>query len=67
LIHEAELTASFVAETGADSDFADFWDVAVRWSEQSRYAVFQEQDAHGLYTAVSQSEHGVLQWLRRHW
>ena len=67
LIHEAELTAAFIAEAGTDSVFADYWDVAARWSEQSRYAFFQEQDARGLSVAVFEPEHGVLQWLRRHW
>ncbi|MGI8915831.1 MAG: hypothetical protein ACR2JY_18975, partial [Chloroflexota bacterium] len=56
LIHEEELTAAFVAEAGADNDFADNWDVAVRGSEQYRYAFFQEQDARGLFVAVSESE-----------
>lgn len=67
LIHEAELTATHRAEEDADSAFADAWNVALGWSEQSRYAFFQEQDASGLYAAVTDSEHGVLQWLRRHW
>jgi hypothetical protein len=67
LIHEAELTAAFIAETDADSDFANYWNVAALWSEQSRYAFFQEQEALGIYSAVSQAEHGVLQWLHRHW
>lgn len=67
LIHEAELTAAFRATSAADPAFRVYWATVAEWTEQSRYAVWQEREARQLYEAVSHAGNGVLQWLRQHW
>lgn len=38
------------------------------WSEESRYDVSKnEQDARDLIRAISDSQEGVLPWIKLHW
>ncbi|MBN1508449.1 MAG: HEPN domain-containing protein [Sedimentisphaerales bacterium] len=50
-----------------DRELAMNWSVVQTWNEDSRYKMPTELDAHDLFEAVSNSEHGVLQWISRHW
>lgn len=43
------------------------WALAKDWSEKSRYQIRTKQQANDLFDAVSDEEHGVLQWISRHW
>jgi|SRR6202521_2529633 len=54
-------------EANVDSIFENYWNVTKDWNETSRYEVWPEQDAQDLYRAVSNRDHGVLRWIRRHW
>jgi hypothetical protein len=47
--------------------FAGFWNVAIKWSETSRYVQTSQANAVELFEAVSQEPDGVLQWIRLHW
>lgn len=67
LIHEAELTVAFHAVSASDPAFAAYWATVAEWTEQSRYAFWQEREARQVYEAVSHTGSGVLQWLRQHW
>jgi hypothetical protein len=60
------LPAQFAMEA-ADQLFSDYWAVARDWSEQSRYHRITEAEARGLYTSISDAQHGVLPWIRTHW
>jgi hypothetical protein len=50
-----------------DPAFARLWNVVKDWSEQKRYETMDARSAHDLVDAISDPEHGVLQWLREHW
>jgi len=51
----------------SDPDFEPKWSATKDWSEQSRYKIHTEQDAKGIYLAITDPTHGVLQWLQQHW
>jgi hypothetical protein len=43
------------------------WAIVKEWKEDSRYDRRGQQEAADLYRAVSDNEHGVLQWISRYW
>ncbi len=51
----------------ADAMIKGYWAVAKDWSEESRYALPSSTDAQQLYTAIADTTHGVLPWLRNYW
>jgi hypothetical protein len=48
-------------------DFEANWEVAKRWSEQSRYRKHSRESAHELLLAVTDKSHGVITWIKLHW
>jgi hypothetical protein len=51
----------------ADRVLSDNWDIVEEWSEQSRYERVSRTLALELFRAVTDPDHGVLPWLKRHW
>jgi HEPN domain-containing protein len=43
------------------------WGVASKWKETSRYEIWDPFAAAGMIEAVGEQNHGVLQWLKKHW
>jgi len=44
------------------------WALVVTWSEESRYEVSKpEETARDFYAAITDSENGILPWLKKHW
>jgi hypothetical protein len=43
------------------------WGVASKWNETSRYDMWDQFAAASMIQAVGDKNHGVLQWLKRHW
>jgi len=50
-----------------DPDFSLRWSTVKDWSEKSRYQKHNRQEALDIYSAITDPNHGVLQWLRQHW
>lgn len=50
-----------------DRVFLSRWSIIKDWSEESRYQTHNQQKAHDIYSAITDSNHGVLQWLQQHW
>ncbi len=67
LVGVAGLGPDLDQESRLDSQFAAYWSVVKDWSENSRYQEQSEQVARDLYTAIEDTQHGVLQWIRRFW
>ena len=67
LVGTAGLVADLRAELAADQQFAAAWGVANNWSEQSRYALWDQVAATTMVGAISDAQHGVLQWVKRYW
>lgn len=43
------------------------WGVASKWTETSRYSMWDQFAAESMINAVGDQQHGVLQWLKKHW
>ena len=67
LVKLARLQATLEAEQARDAAFRSNWRSVSNWTEQSRYAEQAEHEARTLYKAISDREHGVMRWLKRHW
>lgn len=67
LVGVAGLELELRRQMKADRLFEVNWSVVKDWSEQSRYQRPTGEEARDLYSAVAHRQHGVLQWLRRHW
>jgi len=50
-----------------DPDFSLRWSMVKDWSEESRYQTHNRQEALDIYSAITDPNHGVLQWLQQHW
>lgn len=50
-----------------DPDFSSRWSVVKDWSEESRYQKYNRQKSLDIYSAITDPNHGVLQWLQQHW
>ena len=68
LVDLAELREKLDGERRADLDFESNWNVVKDWNSEARYdAAITRKDAKDLYGAITDPDHGVLRWLRRHW
>jgi HEPN domain-containing protein len=63
----AELWDSGQDRSGADPEFARYWNTAQLWSEQSRYRRHSPEEAQQLVEAVDNRSHGVIAWLTLYW
>jgi HEPN domain-containing protein len=43
------------------------WGIASKWDESSRYKMWDQFAAVSMINAVGEENHGVLQWLKKHW
>lgn len=67
LIKVSGLQVDLEVEMRRDRDFEVNWAIYKDWNETSRYVRHEAQAAKSLYAAVTDSRHGVLRWLKRHW
>lgn len=68
LIGVAGLKQKLSQKEKEDAEFGLNWAVAKDWSESARYECgIEETRANDLYRAVTDSNSGVLVWLKRYW
>jgi HEPN domain-containing protein len=67
LVKAADLGQELLDRVQADRDFRKNWTNVSQWSEQTRYEVMPEFEARMLFEAVSNPNHGVLEWLKSLW
>ena len=67
LMGQAGLDLELSEQMDSDELFAVNWAVVKDWSEASRYERHDRREARDLYSALTNRQHRVLQWLRRHW
>jgi hypothetical protein len=63
----AGLRPQFDADTKVDSQFAAYWAIVNNWSEESRYEFWDPISAASLLQAIQEPNHGVFQWVKKHW
>jgi len=67
LVKTAGLQGDLSVTSQTDPRFARNWIIVKDWNEESRYVEWPRTDAEGLYSAVMERGHGVLQWVKLHW
>lgn len=61
-----DLYASY-EELKSDPDFMVNWTIIKDWSERSRYATYDKNQAEELINAIVNNNGGVLSWVQRYW
>ena len=67
LLAAAGLLPQFQTDTRTDSVFAENWAVASKWTEESRYKMWDPRSAASMVNAVHEPAHGVFQWVKKYW
>lgn len=67
LLGTAGLTTQFTTESKADPQLAAAWGIASKWTEASRYSLWDSVTAGSLIDAIADQQHGVFQWVKKHW
>jgi HEPN domain-containing protein len=68
LLRLAELESAFERAMSLDPELAANWNTAKDWNPDIRYQVrVAAKTAKDLFDAMAEANHGVLQWLKRHW
>jgi HEPN domain-containing protein len=68
LLDLADLKRAWDREAQADAQFAARWQTVQAWTESSRYETGRRaRDAQDMVEGVADRDHGVLQWLTKHW
>jgi len=67
LLSTAGLRPQFDVDTKADPQFGAYWAIVNNWSEQSRYEFWDPISAAALLQAICEPNHGVFQWVKKHW
>jgi hypothetical protein len=64
LLNLADLRRQLTDKQDADPQFRGRWEIVLRWKETSRYDIRQADEAKELIDAITDAQHGVLQWLK---
>lgn len=67
LVRLAGLRPQLDADMASDPDLEANWAVACTWLESSRYDRHDEGKADALLKAITDPDHGVLQWIKIYW
>jgi hypothetical protein len=67
LLNVAGLKSDLQIRSAVESDFKAKWDMVNNWSERSRYVIKSRSDADDMIKAVTDSQTGVLQWIKQRW
>ena len=68
LVQLAGLESLIRGQSESDATFRQFWATICQWTIDSRYVPsLTAVQARDICTAVSDDQHGVLPWLRKHW
>ncbi len=67
LVDLANLKIPLQENMRTDPDFGTNWAITKDWSEESRYEMHDEVEAHEIYRAVAGRSHGVLRWVKNYW
>ena len=67
LVITAGLKQKLTEQEKQNKEFRLNWAIVIEWSEESRYKfAITKQDAHDLFTAITDNESGILPWLKKY-
>jgi hypothetical protein len=67
LVKLARLGNHLINRQAHDQAFTINWAITKDWREESRYTKTDQRRAADLYVAITQQNHGILEWLQQHW
>jgi len=67
LLDRAGLAAKLSAEAAESQTFGKNWAIVKDWTEEVRYQSRRRREAEELLAAVTDSQDGVLRWLKKYW
>lgn len=67
LMSTAGLLPQFRIDSRTDPQFAAAWGIVSKWTEGSRYELWDPISAATLIQAINDPQHGVFQWVKKHW
>jgi HEPN domain-containing protein len=67
LVVLAGLKKELDSATRLSSRLAASWNVAYKWTEESRYSVWTKNDAEAILDAINGRKDGVLPWIKQRW
>jgi len=67
LIQSAGLSLEIANKKKRDKGFSVNWNIVKDWNEESRYQKHNQKKAKDLFSAITNNQNGVLQWLKLHW
>lgn len=50
-----------------DAMFSANWGIVTKWNEHSRYEFWDPVSAATLINAITDQDHGVFPWVKKHW
>jgi len=67
LVMTAGLKQKLTEQEKQSKEFKLNWAVVIEWSEESRYKfAITKQEAHDLFTSITDNESGILPWLKKY-
>jgi hypothetical protein len=67
LVITAGLKQKLTEQEKQNEEFKLNWAVVIEWSEESRYKfAITKQEAHDLFSAITDNESGILPWLKKY-
>ena len=67
LLESSGLEGELQREIKGDPLFRANWAFVKQWTEEVRYSSRGKKEADNIFSAVSDPDHGVMQWLKRNW
>ena len=67
LVSLAGLASELKGEQEVDPAFQANWGIVNEWESDSRYDMIDAISAQQMLKAIADDQHGVMQWIRRHW
>jgi HEPN domain-containing protein len=67
LVKLAKLNDELSKAEQVNSKFAAGWELACKWTEESRYSTWTGDDAHAILDAIARRKDGVLPWIKQRW
>jgi len=61
------LWAQLQNDVKSDAKLATNWSTVKDWDDNKRYDVVEELVAQGLYDAATETDSGIVEWIRRRW
>jgi HEPN domain-containing protein len=67
LLKLSGLKQQYLTEINTNKKLELNWAIVKEWSETSRYQKWNKNRAKSMFDAVSDTNEGVFEWIKRHW